>query len=223
MRRPGAPPRRPARPLRGPRGVAAGVDASAAAFFEGVDWERVRAEADEPPVKPASANEADDDEFQHFLDYHAAAAGGSSDAAGGQPTPRALFSDAPHGGLGGDAARAAVLREYFRLRSRCCVERAAWRGLLEDAFVHAQPRLPYRPQHNRPVAENDREVAGRHGEGGLRLEASDAQRVFLVGVDAYIADMCAARSAENERGEVRRGPARARRARRGSGSGALRR
>ena len=93
--------------------------------------------------------------------------------------------------------------EYFRLRSRCCVERAAWRGLLEDAFVHAQPRLPYRPQHNRPVAENDREVAGRHGEGGLRLEASDAQRVFLVGVDAYIADMCAARSAENERGEVR--------------------
>ena len=31
------------------------------------------------------------------------------------------------------------------------------------------------------------------------------ERVFLVGVDAYIADMCAARSAENERGEVRRG------------------
>ena len=210
-------------------GVAAGVDAiKAAAFFEGVDWERVRAKADEPPVKPASANEADDDEFQHFLDYHGggATAGGSSDAAGAQPTPRALFSEAPHGGLGGDAARAAVLREYFRLRSRCCIERAAWRGLLEDAFVHAQPRLPYRPQHNRPVAENDRDAASRHGEGGLRLEASDAQRVFLVGVDAYIADMCAARSAENERGEVRRGwrpraRARARAAR--SGSGALRR
>ena len=205
---------------------AAGVDAiKAAAFFEGVDWsacarrraarearERERGRRRRVPALPRLPRRRRDGGRVERRGRRAADAG-------------ALFSEAPHGGLGGDAARAAVLREYFRLRSRCCIERGG-RGLLEDAFVHAQPRLPYRPQHNRPVAENDRDAASRHGEGGLRLEASDAQRVFLVGVDAYIADVRGSLSAENERGEVRRGwrpraRARARAAR--SGSGALRR
>ena len=114
------------------------------------------------------------------------------------------------------SARTATLKEYFRLRSVCCVDRTAWRGIVEEAFVHAQPRLPYRSQHG---TLNEAETTGApdayvgfgpsravsssaitskrvsDSDSGLEVEAMDEQRVFLVGLDAYIADMLAARSA----------------------------